>query len=315
MKKPTEEQLKNLYQAASEFKKAQPWNELYDADLICIKNPNDGTIGYCSIMGRNGEHYALGVYLGDRGIFGFYEIMKKGGMIPSHQVLSLQDCIMCSFEDRDQLSNEDRKQIKTMGLSFRGRNAWPLFRRFEPGYYPWYINEEECAFLTHALKQTLFVVDDLIKGKLNIDFEHGKTILRYSDEKDGELKWYNKEMQLTVPRVIYNPVEINDDILIRKIKKAGSMRNVSIQADISYMPSPVQEKRGERPYFPRVFIIAEQKSGLILDFKMYQDINDDVNIVLNKLINIFLQKGIPKEIHVRNEEVGSILEDLCKNRY
>ncbi len=66
---------------------------------------------------------------------------------------------MCSFEDRDLLSNEDRKQIKDLGLAFRGKNAWPVFRQYEPGYNPWFINDEECIFLTHALRQTLFVAD------------------------------------------------------------------------------------------------------------------------------------------------------------
>ncbi|PLR75973.1 hypothetical protein CU633_18065 [Bacillus sp. V3-13] len=310
--KPTDEQLKELYQAASNFKLAQPWNWLYDADIICIENPKDKTMGYCSIMGRGGEHYALGVYLGDEGIFGFYNLMENSDTIPDHQVLHFQNCLMCSFEDRDQLANEDRKQIKTLGLSFRGRNAWPMFRRFEPGYNPWFINQEECIFLTHALRQTLFVATNVMTGQLRMDMEQGKTILRYSEEKDGKLEWYCKEIQLAFPTVSYSPVTISDDVLIQKIKKAGSMGDVSLQADTCYMPSAVQENKDKRPYFPRIFILAEQKSGQVLDFEIYGSVRDDANVTLNKLIGMCLEKGIPKEIQVRSEAMAAILDDFCK---
>ena len=310
--KPTEAQLKELYQAALDFKRDQPWKWLYDADIICVENPKDKMMGYCSVMGKGGEHYALGVYLGDEGIFGFYHLMENADTIPSHQAIQFQNCLMCSFEDREQLANDDRKQIKTLGLSFRGRNAWPMFRRYESGYYPWVINQEECIFLTHALRQTLYVANDLMAGRLKMDMEQGKTILRYSEEKDGELKWYSKKIQLSVPTVKYKPVVINDDMLIRKVKKASSMGDITLQLDVCYMPSPVQEDKDERPYFPRVFIIAEQNSGLILDFEMYQSIDDDANVTLNKLIGICLEKGIPKEIKVRNESMVAILDDFCK---
>ena len=309
---PSDEQLKELYKAAAEFKQVQPWKWLFDADIICVENPKDKMMGYCSVMGRAGEHYALGVYLGNEGILGFYQMMEHADSIPRHQVLHYQNCLMCSFEDRDLLANEDRKQIKDMGLSFRGKNAWPMFRRYEPGYNPWFINEEECLFLTHALKQTLFMADNILTGQLKMDMEQGRTIERYSEEKDGKLEWHSKEVQLEFPTVSYSPVKITDDMLIQKIKRAGSLGNVTLQVDTCYMLSAVQENRGERPYFPRVFILAEQKSGQILDFEMYQSISGDVNVTLNKLIGMFLEKGIPKEIQVRSEAMAAIVDDLCK---
>ena len=310
--KPTDEQLKELYQAALEFKNAQPWKWLYDADIICVENPRDKTMGYCSVMGRGGEHYALGVYLGDEGIFGFCNLMENADIIPQHEALHLQNCIMCSFEDRDMLANADRKQIKALGLSFRGRNAWPMFRRYEPGYHPWFINQEECIFLIHALRQTLFVATNVISDQLKMDMERGKTILRYSKEEDGKLQWYSKEISLPYPIVSYKPLEINDHVLIQKIKKAGSRGNISLQVDTCYMTSPVQENKDERPYFPRVLIIAEQKSGQVVDFEMYQSITDDANVTLNKLMRMCLERGTPKEIQARSDAMIAILDDFCK---
>lgn len=310
--KPTEEQLKELYKAASDFKQSQPWKWLWDTDIICVENPKDKEIGYCSVMGRGGEHYALGVYLGTEGLAGFYDLMDNGDSVPYHQMLHFQDCLMCSFEDRDQLTNDDRKQIKDLELSFRGKNEWPMFRRFEPGYYPWYINQEECVFLTHALRETLFVATNVMTGQLRMNMEQGRTILRYSEKKGGKLEWYSKEIQLAIPKVSYSPVKITDDMLIQKIKRAGRMGDISLQVDTCYLPSTVQENKHERPYFPRILIVADLKSGMVVDLEMYQNITEDVNITLNKLIGFFLKNGIPREIQVRSERMVAILGDFCK---
>lgn len=310
--RPTGEHLKELYRAATVFKQEQPWKWLYDADIICVENPKDKTMAYCSVMGKGGEHFALGAYLGTDGLAGFCDLMKNSNNIPWHQALHYQNCLMCSFEDRDLLSVEDRKQIKELGLSFRGRNAWPMFRRFEPGFNPWYINDDECVFLTRALNQTLFVAKNLLSGQLKMNMEQGETIVMYSEEKDGELKWFTKETQIPYPVFTYDPVIISDELLIHKIKKAGNMQNVSLQMDVCYMPSAVQEKKGERPYFPRIFIVAEKNSGLVLDYFVYRNIREDADVSVNRLIDLCLQNGVPQEIQVRSEAMIAMLGDLCK---
>ena len=56
-------------------------------------------MGYCSVMGRGGEYYALGVYLGDQAFAEFLDLRSNSDIIPDHQALHYQDCLMCSFED------------------------------------------------------------------------------------------------------------------------------------------------------------------------------------------------------------------------
>lgn len=310
--KPNEAQLRELYAAASEFKEAQPWSRLCNDDIICVEDPKDKTLEYCCIMGIGGEHYALGVYLGNEGFYGLYQIMEHGDTMPKHEFLECQNCLMCSFEDRNLLTNEDRKQIKELGLSFRGRNAWPMFRRYEPGYFPWYINEEECVLLTHALRQTLIVAKDLLAGRQKLDKEHGKTIVRYSEEKDGKLEWHSKEMEMGIPSVSYGKFKVNDEVLFQKLKKSAGRGDICLQIDTSYMSSAVQDKKGERPYYPRLYLAVEPESGLAIDYETYGNSRDDVKVVLNKVINFCLERGFPKEIQIRGERMSAILGDFCE---
>lgn len=130
---------------------------MHDTDIFGVQDPVSGETGYCCIMGAAGEHYALGVYSGSEGLEGLLRILS-GEFSQSHDgVLYVQKCLMASFEDREYLQKEDLKQIKTMGLKFRGANAWPFFRNYTPGFVPWYLTGEEARFLTLALKQAIEV--------------------------------------------------------------------------------------------------------------------------------------------------------------
>ncbi len=138
-------------------------------------------------------HYGLGVYLGTKGLYGFNQILVHADDMPGLTFLEYQDNIMCSFEDREQLDKADYDQIKALGLRFRGRNAWPLFRRYEPGFYPWPVNADECVFLTHALRQIPIVVSDLRKGQLRLDSAMKKMILRRPGSRTAS--WCGKPMR------------------------------------------------------------------------------------------------------------------------
>ena len=47
--------------------------------------------------------------------------------------------------------------IKQLGLTFRGRNAWPMFRDYRPGLAAWFVDGAQARFLIHALEQLLVI--------------------------------------------------------------------------------------------------------------------------------------------------------------
>jgi len=149
--KPSLAEWRALYQTADEFKKMAPWQWMWDRDIFGVKNPDDGSIGYCCVMGANGEHYALGVYLDDQGLAGYLAIQSK--RVTAKNAIFFQTVLMASFENADLVEKEDREIIRELGLSFRGRNAWPLFRIYEPNFLPWFINSKQVVFLTQCFTQ------------------------------------------------------------------------------------------------------------------------------------------------------------------
>lgn len=311
-KKASDVQLNALYEAAVAFKQAAPWTMFHDSDVIYVANPKDNSLSYCSIMGNAGQHYALGVYLGEKGLLGLQQMTDYGNAIPKHQLLHIQDCLMCSFEDRDFLSTVDRKQIKDFGLSFRGKDAWPLFRRYEPGFAPWYINEEECVLLTHALNQVLYVAINTSNEQLEKNDGHGMVTLRYSKEKDGSLEWLSTKTDRLAVEISYKKIMIKDDIQIHKIKKAGVREGTVFEIDTLYLPSAIQDNKENRPYYPRICMFIEKATKEIIEYEVYNDIKEDASVTINKLIDLCLEHGVPEEIHVRGDAMVAMLGDFCK---
>jgi hypothetical protein len=64
---------------------------------------------------------------------------------------------MGSFEERQILAKEDLAIIQALSLKYRGHNQWPLFRSYEPGFYPWFLEASQCRFLTRIFTQALNV--------------------------------------------------------------------------------------------------------------------------------------------------------------
>src|SRR5437773_9231029 len=156
---PSLEEWRELYEAAIAFHDAAPWQWMWDSDQFGVQDPESGEIGYCCVMGRLGEHYALAVYNGSEGLAGLWRMREAGPRAyrDPAEVLSWQNCLMASFEDRSMLNKRDLDTIKALGLKFRGRNAWPQFRSYRPGYAPWYLTTPEARFLTLCLRQAMEV--------------------------------------------------------------------------------------------------------------------------------------------------------------
>ncbi len=307
---PTIEQWKELYQAAIEFKKIGCWDWMEDTDLFGVQNPETGEIGYCCVLGALGEVFGLVVYPGTKGLEGHLKIQSGEIFMGDIDPLFFQDCLMASFDDRKFLNKPDLQIIKALRLSFRGSNAWPLFRRYEPGYEPWYVNREEAIFLTHALVQAKEVA---LRFEKNPDLfdppeEHHYLVRVPIREKETWVwrdEWLKpaplEKKEPMVPRV--------DEIRLLRIQKSASRSQAILETDFFFIPFAIAE--GERPYFPYLQLCVEHQSGMILKFHVSKhegyraDFQNQI-LTLMEEVNIY-----PKEIRVKKEEALRLLEPVA----
>ncbi|MGH3145873.1 MAG: DUF7309 domain-containing protein, partial [Rubrobacter sp.] len=118
-----------LYESAVRIKEVAPWEWMTEADVFGVQSPETGEPGFVSVMGMLGEHYAVSLYLGSEGIHGFLDLQEMGPFADPEALIQIPQ-LQASFEDREELDRRDREVIKELGLKFRGRNAWPMFRSY-----------------------------------------------------------------------------------------------------------------------------------------------------------------------------------------
>ena len=309
-KAPSIQEWGDLYAAAIEFKKIECWNWMWDTDLFGVRNPVNGEIGYCCVMGGAGEHFALAVYLGSEGLNGYLSL-QSGKNYPSlEDMLSLQKLLMASFEDRRYLQKEDFQLIKKFGLRFSGPNSWPLFRSYQPGYYPWYLTNEEARYLTLCLWQTIDVSrrfkDD---SEMLTSPTENHYLVRVPKKNETGLSWRDEWIEplpFKKEEIIVEPI---DRDRLEKIKRRIPNGQGVWEIDFFYLPEAVKEK-GRRPFYPYVTLWVEHDSGFILKHylaKPAECISEFQGQFLKLAENY---KYLPQEILVKKEETFKLLKPI-----
>ena len=136
------EQWKQLYEAATRIKELKPWEKLWDMDLIAVRSGAKEDTVFYSILGRGGDCYGIAVYEGYEGLNSFLMLpMQQSMNLKPEYVMFNQKNLTCYWGNREELTGKQRKLIKDLGYSYRGKNQWLYFLSFEPGYYPYNMDE------------------------------------------------------------------------------------------------------------------------------------------------------------------------------
>jgi hypothetical protein len=69
---------RGLYESAVRVKEISPWEWMTEADIFGVQSPETGDLGFVSVMGMLGEHYAVSLYRGSEGIHGFLDLQMMG---------------------------------------------------------------------------------------------------------------------------------------------------------------------------------------------------------------------------------------------
>jgi len=314
MNQPSKSDWATLHQAAITFKEAVPWNWVDNEGILAVENPDDGEVGYCSILGSGGEEFGLGMFMGEEG-YGRYTKLVTGEAEPE----DIEESIMARsismlLVDRDVLQKEDREVIRSLGLRFRGRNAWPFFRSQRPGYVAWFLEKEEVLFLNTAIHQALIVVDEVRSGKLDLSAGDAENLVLTRCYRGGDWveEWRRAPPTSSQSRETHaeniDPVKQAELYLLRS---RTSRASGTWELDIFILPIGIGPASTRR-YFPMCFLVVERKLGLIIDSKITEpwltlsQKQDEVIQILRKA------NQLPLEIRVKSDKVRGIVEPITR---
>ena len=315
------ENAEKMYELAFQYKSTKLWQQLYDDELFAVQL-DDGEIGYCSIMGALGDHIALGLYVGESGYQSYRFLLDQPRQMDDDilmgSLLTSQDCLQCSFENEDMLSDEELEEVHAYanahGKPLRGKNAFPQFTKFRPGRYPWHFDNSTdeqriCTALSAAI-----ALKKMLRG-------HQKYELGLESVRDGvskipllmqqEARWIIKFTALPNTEINYPLTEWKDEMTIarvRKLKKRGTL-----QCGVMRLPSAVQdeEEQDEAPYFPLVLVCLNPASGVLLK-PILSKTGDGQEMAADFAKMLLSAKVVPERIEIRDELTKAILLDFCE---
>jgi hypothetical protein len=314
---PSIEQWRQAYGLAAQIHALAPWEWMCDTDHLAFRDPEDGSPRFVAVMGQLGEHYAVTVYRREEDVFRIIDLARDPDS--GSEVILETSQLQLSFEDRDFLDPAERRVIKRLGLRFRGRQAWPCFRSYLPGQFPWFIDSDELRQVIPALELVLdmaprFRDDEQGLERLNrLGMDDHVFLMRTPTKIPGTIEWTESmvEIQRPAPTVI---VPEMDDGLLRRVGRFPVVDN-RLEIDLRSTPWPVQEQEDQRPYFPWVVLVVESDEGIIVGHELLTPL-PTLDAVYSRaagaLLDVLERNEIrPAEILVRSDRVAALFREVC----
>jgi hypothetical protein len=310
MDTPTLDDWKKLYDLMEKIKQLAPWDWMGEDDIFGFQMPGTEELGFISVMGTLGEHLSVAVYQGEKGLAGFWHMQELGDKVTAESLFAVPQ-LQASLENREEITTEDREIMKQLGLKFRGAKAWPQFRSFRPGCFPWHIEKAEAETLICALEQVLDVAP---RYKENVE------LLTPTGDDDDYLMRVQKngvweDTTMHIAPYLGEPLHLKMNMAaLAQLKKMMPGKAV-IEIDMFMSSHPVQENRKERPYFPYTLLVCERSSGMILAVEMLQPLPTLEAMwgeFPGKVVEALAQRMAPKEIMVRDDFNKALLEHVGK---
>lgn len=306
---PSLEEWQRLYGLMAQIKELAPWEWMEESDIFGVQIPETEELGFVSVMGALGEHFAVAVYQGAKGLGGFWNMQLQGPKLTPEFVLQIPQ-LQASFEDREMITKEERDIMKALGLKYRGTNAWPQFRSYRPGCFPWHIEKNEASVLNNALEQLLQVAP---RFKEDPDlFEPTEIEHDYLVRVQNAGKWEDRVKHIAFREERTLELQMNEEALehLRKLMPG----KLTLEIDLHMMDEPLQEKPKERPYFPFMLMLADHDSGMILGFDLLTPLPslEDMWSEVPALVVEKLAEGFPpKEIQVKDDMLYLLLQPVA----
>ena len=299
---PTPEQWLALHHAFRRYCEIEPWRYLANEDLMVVEDPWGNYTGYCSVLGDGDLVYGLGVYLGDVGLSNYLSTISDVDDPDGTTMLERQLSLSAMLSDRDELEPEERKVMRELGLRYRGRGKWPMFRSARPGYWPWFVNADEARFLTVALDSITEITKQIRSGELGL--RAGRDLDEFLALVPEGSGWKTEWRRLALPELPSRDIVANSGRLQSILQSAPRGRAVW-ELTASYVPVFVQATKNDRPYLPTLVMLVDRGTQLIMDCRFLGATPSDTE-KQERLLEL-LESGYPLPARIMCDR-GSVAE-------
>lgn len=285
-----------------------------DSQVFGVTSQRCRETAWCVVLGRAGEVFGLAAYLGAEG-FRVLDRLRTGKLKPSDDEIQFGfPCLLTSFEDRQELETADLALVRSTGMKFRGRNAWPQFRSHRRGWYPWLLERREVEVLTEVTQQATVVCARLRDEPSLLSSSRPDELFAREGQEDGG--WVDRRMVPEQPVPARYPVVNLGEAEAATLRRRTFDRAGTWEADLFYTPTPTRENRDDRPYYPVAAAWADRNSGLILAIDLQEAANDPdqwAPALVRQLVTLAREHHrVPEEIQVQRPSLKTALAQAAE---
>jgi hypothetical protein len=305
-----------LYTLADRVNALKPWRYMFEDEITGVRDPVSGTIGFISVMGNLGEHYALTVYLGERALGQYMELSENGSDATPEMVLEIPQ-LMLSFEDKEFVEKEDRAIMKENGITITGKKSLPIFRSFRPGMVPWFLEESEQESMINYLEQFLevaIIADSHERKAKPGSIRQEVSLVREYMNTGGKGSWKDTYQQILIPSLEELEIPINAGLLAKA--KSTPVGKSTWEIDFFMTPAQMKEKN-QRPYFPYILLVVDQKSEFVISHELMNP-TEGIDKMLSQIPGLLLKlfsKGtsLPVAVHTTSHRLADLIFPILKD--
>ena len=299
----------HLYEVTQIIGLMRPWEDFNESDKFTYIWKDKSKTVHFSFVGESAQKCGIACYIGEEDyIRARVRLTEKNNKY--EPVFALQSALICLWDDRENLSKESYALIKELGLKYRGRGAWLHFEKYEIGYTPVILEENDVDLMTAALENLHMMLRAIYEQGLDPEFDKGKNLVRWYEPKDKLYYTHPFEIDFSKNMISHPIVTVRENDWMRDVRSSKSV-DYSVELDWSYVNLIYEDENG-RGTFPHMLLVVEPKNGFILFNEMLSPSHNQPGAVFNVLDSLMIQYGKPAEILICDEDLKGILCDACK---
>lgn len=252
-----------LNQFTKQYYQTKPWKSITNQQMFAIYDARFDEYLFCSVLGKENGLYGLSVYVGFNGLLSLHTSLTK--KLSIEQLFHLHANLLLRFEKH----SDNHKGQKLAAAIFTNEEVNAQFTSYQPGYYPWKINEKEAAMISLALKHTLHIFDKIQSGFSIPNYIEEDQILLVSEEQNGKQV---KEKYVTFEEMIKKVLPLQLTIPEHELTYLTQIRkkhSLTVEFSLQYVDVPIQRLKSNRPFLPLSSVIANQESKQIIYHNIY----------------------------------------------
>ena len=309
---PSLSTMERLYGLASELYGLRPWRLIDESQLILVRDSASGEVCYCSVMGMLGEVFSIHAYIGTESLRLFRK-MEAEEITDAGEFFASQHSVYVEFVPKAELERQDRELLAALSHP-QGRGvASPIFRTIRPGFYPWFVTEEEARTLAECIRAVVVVCAAVASQKSVKFWELTDTYPMVSRVEGAEPRYQMDLVKSILPPEPPIPTVRLEEEVLRPLRSQDYAVRGVMELD-HILSAAAIGKKGERRACASIALAVDADSGMVLA----PDLTNSNVAAGDALARVFLKaiqtdRTVPKEVRVRSPRLKDCLAPLMES--